>query len=284
MGGAIMRRLTGGGWTVAAHDRDGGRESSARAAGSRWFEHPEDLVRWADVLLTVLPDGTVVHDAVTDAVLQHAQLGLLWIDLTSGAPDLTRTSVARASGHGVAFVSAPIGGSPEDAQRGDLRLFVSGPSAARARARPLLEVLASGEGVREVGDDPADGQTVKLLVNALWFTSALATSEALLIAQQAGISPEHLGAILPGTAGASAFSDRHLARFLAGDDLTTFGIDGIVLELQSVRRAGGGLHTPVLDASLVQHEAALDRFGPALGELLAVRLLELQNERSLRSD
>jgi 3-hydroxyisobutyrate dehydrogenase len=176
-----------------------------------------------------------------------------------------------------------MGGSPDDAEVGILRLFVAGPTAASERIRAVLTTIAGDDGIRTVSEDPADAQTVKLLVNALWCAAALATSEALLVAQHAGIAPEQMQELLTGTAGASAFSDKHLPRFLGGDDLDTFGIDGLVAELRTVRAIAGETHTPVLDASLHQHEAALARFGPALGELLGVRLLEHQNRRTLRA-
>lgn len=42
--------------------------------------------------------------------------------------------------------------------------------------------------------------------------------------------------------------------------------------------------TPVLDASSSLHHAALDLYGPELGELLAVKLLEQRTGRRLRAD
>ncbi|MGN8050391.1 NAD(P)-dependent oxidoreductase [Curtobacterium sp. 22159] len=282
MGSAVLRRLLGTGWTVAAHDLDPGRDSEVTRAGGRWCGDLVELVRWADVVLTVLPDGDVVRDALTGEVLAAAGPGTVWVDLTSGAPDTTRALAERAAAQGVLLLSAPIGGSPDDALHGRLQFFAGGPPEALVAARPVLETLARPGGIRVVGEDAPATQTVKLLVNALWFASAVATGEALLVAQAAGIEPGRMQELLSGTAGASAFSDDHFGRYLGGDDLETFGIDGVVTELRNLRAAAGDLRTPVLDTSLRQHEDALAHFGPALGELLGVRLLEEQNERSLR--
>ncbi|WP_186377327.1 NAD-binding protein [Curtobacterium pusillum] len=146
----------------------------------------------------------------------------------------------------------------------------------------MLDDLADDGGVRIIGDDPAHAQVVKLLVNALWFAHATVTAEALQTAQRAGIKPAALQRLLVGTAGASAFSDRYLPRFLAGDDFATFGLDGVVTELRDVARMAAGLELPLLERSLSLHEAALAAFGPVPGELLAVRLLEERNGIPLR--
>jgi 3-hydroxyisobutyrate dehydrogenase-like beta-hydroxyacid dehydrogenase len=282
MGGAIVARLAGEGLAVAAYDRDHSRSAAVGAAGGTWHHELPDVVASVDVLLTVLPDGRAVEEAMTDDVLAAARPGSTWVDMTSGDPDTTRLLAERAIAHGARLLSAPISGSPDDALRGALQLFVAGPEDALAAARPVLDPLSTLGAVRVVSEDPSDAQTIKLLVNALWFQTALATSEALLVAQRAGIDPMRAQELLTGTPGSSAFSDRYLPRFLAGDDLETFGIDGIVTELRSVRAVAGTLHTPALDVSLRQHEAALAHFGPAPGELLGVRLLEVQNERTIR--
>ncbi|WP_420369280.1 NAD(P)-dependent oxidoreductase [Curtobacterium sp. L1-20] len=283
MGSALLRRLAGAGWSVSVHDRDIRHAADAEAVGCGWQPDLAALVSEADVVLTVLPDAAATESAMTDRVLAAARPGTVWVDLTSGDPDTTRRSRSRADRYDIALVAAPMGGSPDDAEHGTLRLFVAGPTNAVERVRAVLTTIAGDGGVRTVSEDPADAQTVKLLVNALWCASALATSEALLVAQHAGIASEHMQELLRGTAAASTFSDKHLPRFLAGDDLDTFGIDGLVTELRTVRAIAGETHTPVLDASLHQYDAALARFGPTLGELLGVRLLEIQNHRTLRT-
>ena len=282
MGSAILQRLTAGPWQVGVHDRDDARATAARARGQQWFPDAGDLVAWADIVVTVLPDGSVLREVMTDATCAACGPGAVWVDFTSGDPVTTREATELGAAHGLPLVAAPMGGGPVEAADGALLFFVAGPDDAVDRVRPVLEHLAAPGRVRSVGQEPADAQTVKLLVNALWFTQALATSEALLVAARAGIGPERMRDLLPGTAGASAFSDRFLSRFLDGDDFSSFGVDGVVTELRGVRRAAGSLLTPVLDASLTQHEAALARFGTAGGEIAAVQLLEEQNGIALR--
>jgi 3-hydroxyisobutyrate dehydrogenase len=173
-----------------------------------------------------------------------------------------------------------MGGGIAAARTATLQLFVGGDGDTVRRHRPLLEAL--GE-IRHVGGLGA-GYTVKLLVNLLWFTQALATGEALLLAQRSGIDLDVLHGALSGSAADSRFIARDLEPLLSGDYLTTFGLDRCVEELEAIVALA---RTHELDfelSTLVRdlHARALQRYGPVDGELLGIALLEEQAHTRLR--
>jgi 3-hydroxyisobutyrate dehydrogenase-like beta-hydroxyacid dehydrogenase len=282
MGSALLPHLAGDG-DVGAFDVDPARRIVVESAGARWFPDLDGLARSADVLLTALP-GPGELDSVASEALEVMRADTLWIDLTSGDPRVTRRLAERAAARGIACVSAAMGGSVDEASRADLTLYVGGDAASVARARPLLERLAATDGIRLAGSRPEDAQVVKLLANALWFAHAVAAGEALLLGQSLGLDPERLHELLRDSAGGSRFMSRDLGRLLDGDVMATFGIDRVVEELDTVAALGrdADTPTPVLDASADVHRAAFHRFGPMLGELLGVRLLEERAGRVLR--
>ncbi|QDE35590.1 NAD(P)-dependent oxidoreductase [Microbacterium foliorum] len=112
----------------------------------------------------------------------------------------------------------------------------------------------------------------------------MAASEAMLIGQGLGLSAADLHLLLRDSAGGSRYLDNHADRHLEGDYLETFGIDRVVEELSTVSQMSktAGVASDVLDASARAHQAALERFGPEPGELLAVKLLEEATGRTLR--
>lgn len=280
MGGPIATALSDV-FPVNVFDIDPGRAAAVPTA--RWFHSGAALAAKSDVLVTVLPGPEELRTALS-GVLPALRPGSLWIDLTSGDPATSREFAARAERRGVAVVSAPMGGSVAEAQTRALTFFVSGPDEAVDRAMPVLDVVAAASGVRRVGSRVEDGQIVKLLANGLWFANALAASEAMLIGDAFGLDVDALRGYLRAGAGGSRFLDEHAGQLLDGDYLTTFGIDRVVAELDTIRRMreGTGVETPILDASARHHHAAADRYGPALGELLGVRLLEDLAGRRLR--
>jgi 3-hydroxyisobutyrate dehydrogenase-like beta-hydroxyacid dehydrogenase len=282
MGAPIARALQRS-FAIAVHDIDPDLTRTIGGDGVERYDSVEDLAGSRGVIVTVLP-GPRELDVVARSALPSLAPGSLWIDCTSGSPATTLSLAQDAAVRDVQVVSAPMGGSPAEAAAAELGFFVSGADVAVERAIPVLQRLAAADGIRRVGDRVEDGQIVKLLANALWFANAAAASEAMLIGTKLGLPTEHLHRLLRSSAGSSRFLDHDADRLLDGDYLTTFGIARVVEELDTVAflRADSGVDSPVLDASASLHGAALDRYGDALGELLAVRLLEERAQHRLR--
>ncbi|MGW5655673.1 NAD(P)-binding domain-containing protein [Streptomyces humi] len=77
--------------------------------------------------------------------------GAVWNDMTSNAPATARGVRERAGAHGVDVLEAPMGGSPDDAETGRLRLFVGSSAHVLDRCRPLLEAVATPDRIRRMG-------------------------------------------------------------------------------------------------------------------------------------
>jgi 3-hydroxyisobutyrate dehydrogenase len=266
MGRPIADRLGAAGFAVTAFDPAVGGTDDAAVA--------------ADVVLTLLP-GRFELEASMPAVLERMRGGSTWIDLTSGDPTLSQLLADIAAGRGIAVVDSPMGGGPANAADGTLTFFVSGTDADVARVSDILSVLGT---VQRAGELPGNGQTVKLLANLLWFGQVVAVTEALLLGERLGVSASTLRRILPSTAGASAFVDRHLDLLLDGDYAETFGLQRCVEELETLQALAAETGTPYELSTLVTslHREALKRYGAVNGELLAAKLLEERAGSELR--
>jgi 3-hydroxyisobutyrate dehydrogenase len=271
MGLPVCARLAASGVRVLATDRRPEREPDVRAAGAGWDGDTARLARQADVLLTVLPGSSEVLDAMEIALCALRE-GATWIDMTSASPSAGLELVTRAHARGIECLDAPVGGRVESARAGTLQLFVGGRSEIVERHRGTLELLGR---VEHVGDHGA-GYTTKLLVNLLWFGHAVAMGEALLLARRAGIDLDVLRSALGRSAAASEFMRRDLSALLEGDYLESFGIDRCCEELAAVVALADDLDVPFELSAEVEraYRAALARYGPIDGELLAVALLE----------
>jgi 3-hydroxyisobutyrate dehydrogenase len=131
---------------------------------------------------------------------------------------------------------------------------------------------------------PGTGYALKLLVNALWFGQAVATAEALLLGRRAGVDLALMREVLADSAAGSAFVRHDLDALFAGDYLESFGLDHICEQLSLVTSMADAHGTPheVADSVRRLYARALDRYGPADGELLAVKLLEERANLRLR--
>ncbi|MGY5058522.1 NAD(P)-dependent oxidoreductase [Streptomyces sp. 900105755] len=275
MGTPLCGRFVTAGHVVTAFDLRPEREEAVRSLGADWASSVTAAAAGADVLVTVVPGPDEAEAALQDAVFSVLASGAVWIDMTSNAPAVAEVLRERARAHGVDVLEAPLGGSPDDAEQGRLRLFVGGSPEVLDRYRPLLEAVTTSDRISHMGG-PGTGYTTKLLINLLWFGQAAATAEALLLGRRAGIDLGVLRDTLADSAAGSDFIRRDLSALFAGNYLPSYGLDRIRDQLEVITGEARDLGTPhaIADAVLRLHRRALERFGPANGELLAVALLE----------
>jgi 3-hydroxyisobutyrate dehydrogenase len=240
----------------------------------------------AGVLISMLPGAREVRAAMLSetGALKSLAAGAAWIDMSSSSPAAVRPVRERAMRQGVEVLEAPVGGGIAAARQGTLQLFVGGEASVVERHRAVLEVLGDPGRIVHVGGHGA-GYTVKLLVNLLWFGQAVATAEALLLGQRAGIDPAVLRDVLADGSAASTLIRSDIGLVFRGDYLDSFGLDRICEELEAVTALAGEYQVPWELSDVVRrtYRHALARFGPADGELLAVALLEDEAGLKLRA-
>jgi 3-hydroxyisobutyrate dehydrogenase len=285
MGLPMCAALVNAGYQITATDKRAEAKEAAVSCGATWRDTPAQAAAGAGVLITMLPGPRDVHAAMLGeaGALKALAVGATWIDMTSNSPAVVRPIRERAIEQGVEVVEAPVGGGIAAAREGKLQLFVGGETAAVERHRGLLEVLGDPGRIVHIGGHGA-GYTAKLLVNLLWFGQAVATAEALLLGQRAGIDPAVLEHVLAGSAAASAFIRRDIGLVFQSDYLTSFGLERICEELEAVTALADNYRLPWELSDLVRrtYRRALARYGPVDGELLAVALLEEEAGHKLR--
>jgi 3-hydroxyisobutyrate dehydrogenase len=285
MGLPMCVNLVRAGYQVTAGDVRAELESAVSGCGARWEGGLAALAAEADVLITMLPGPGAVREVMAGpgGALAALSPSAVWIDMTSNSPATGRPLAEAARARGIGVLDAPVGGGVQAAATGTLHLFVGGDPALLERYRPLLEVLADPPHIAHVGGHGA-GYLVKLLVNQLWFSQAVATAEALLLARRAGLDLDVLRRALAGSAASSALIRHDLDALLDGDYLASFELDRCCEELASVAGLAREYETPHELSEVVErtYQRALSRYGPVGGELLAVALLEEQAGVRLR--
>lgn len=269
MGLPMAVRLAASGLEVTAADLGDVRRAAAEHAGLPYAPTAAAAAGGVDLLITVLPGPEEVIAAAGE-LIRALPADASWIEMSTATPAVARELSARTRPRGVRLLDAPVGGGPDQARDGELLAFVGGSSDDLHRWRSVLEVLAG----RIVHAGPAgSGYAVKLLVNALWFTQAAASAEALSLGRRMGFELGGLRAILAQSAAASRFLDADAVALLDGDDLAAFSLRRCCEELISVLELGAELDVPLELMATVSdvHLAALARYGDVDGELLGAR-------------
>lgn len=161
------------------------REKAERHARKHGTKLVKDLAECASapIIITMLPTSKEV-DEIVDELLPHLQEGTLWIDATSGDPNVSRETARRLAGKGVAFVDAPVTGAIVGAENATLTIMMGGTATNVERAKEVLRL--NGKTLIHVGDIGA-GHAIKVLTNTIMGATVWITSECLLLAKQLGI-------------------------------------------------------------------------------------------------
>ena len=194
--GKLMAANLAATYAVRSYDLNGkGNCRSAREAA-----------RGADALITMLPDGDAVREAVLDA-LPSLKPGAVVIDMSSSEPASTRALGRALARNKIAMVDAPVSGARFKAKDSTLAIMAGGDKQAFKKVLPVLKRL--GSDIFHVGPLGA-GHAVKALNNYLGAAGTLAGFEALLIALRLGLDPKPMIAAINASTGRNSTTARKI--------------------------------------------------------------------------
>jgi 3-hydroxyisobutyrate dehydrogenase len=224
MGQPMAANLAREGYSVRSYDLNG--TGSARSI--------REAAKGADVLVTMLPNGDVVRDAVLEA-LPALKAGAIVVDMSSSDPAGTRALGKALSAKSVHIVDAPVSGAIAKARDGTLAIMMGGESAVTKKVSPILKAM--GKQLFHVGPLGA-GHAVKALNNYLGAAGTLAGFEALLIAKAFGLDPRPMLESINASTGRNSTTERKIPQqvltgaFASGFKLALMAKDvGIAAEL-----------------------------------------------------
>ncbi len=212
---------------------------------------PIELGKVSDLVFVCVSDTPDVEEVVfgDKGVIHGLAQGSVLVDHSTISPGATREFAARASESGVAWVDAPVSGGSEGAEKGTLAVMAGGPGDALERVRPFME--AYSKTITHIGEQPGSGQMAKAVNQVLVVLNELAASEALLLAQGAGLDLQTtLAAVEGGAAGSWMLSNRG-PQMIARDWRPGFTVDLQQKDLRIVLDSADELGIPLPGTSLV---------------------------------
>jgi 3-hydroxyisobutyrate dehydrogenase len=206
MGWPMATNLLRAGHPVIARDMD--RDVERRFADQAGALSGREVTAFsdADVVITMLPNGRVVQNAVLgDGIADVLAPGAVVIDMSSSSPQDTR-ELGRALGtRSIALIDAPVSGGVARATDATLAIMAGADDeAALDRARPILDAL--GRRVFRTGP-LASGHAMKALNNLCAAAGYAALAEALVLGRSFGLTPSIMVDIVNESTGRSFVSD-----------------------------------------------------------------------------
>ncbi len=239
MGAPMCARLAEAGYELIVFDAAGTRaRAPVKAAAASGIE---EVAQKAATVFLSLPDGDVSLAVIDRIIEAPASKVERVIDLSTVGLDASRLAHGRLREAGIGFIDAPVSGGVGGAKAGTLSVMWAGSAADLGAGAEAFSIF--GSNVAHVGEEPGQGQAMKLLNNFLSATAMAATSEAIAFGLSQGLDMGTMLAILNVSTGQNtATNDKFPNRiqtgtFDAGFALALMAKD-VALYAQCVRAAG----------------------------------------------
>jgi 3-hydroxyisobutyrate dehydrogenase len=193
MGFPIASNLLAAGFQVRVWNRTIDRARPLEEAGAGVFETPAAAATGAEVVITMLADGSATSQAVAgdDGMFAGLRPGAIWVQMGTIGLEWTTRLAAQAAERSVAFVDAPVSGTDVPAREGKLVILAAGgddgrAAEVRARVDPIFSVL----GRRTVWlGAVGQGSALKLVLNAWLAVITEEAAEAVAFTEALGLDP-----------------------------------------------------------------------------------------------
>jgi 3-hydroxyisobutyrate dehydrogenase-like beta-hydroxyacid dehydrogenase len=186
MGAGIVPRLMAAGHTVTGWNRSRDKAEPLIKAGMHFADTPRAAAAAADIVFSIVTDAAAVRSVALgeDGIAAGLKPAGVYIDMSTIAPDASRTISAEFARQGLTMLDGPISGSPVTLAQGNASLMVAGDKAAFERVEPVLRAI--GPKVTYIG---ASGLAVqmKIAVNLLLMVEVIAFGEAVALAEKGGV-------------------------------------------------------------------------------------------------
>jgi L-threonate 2-dehydrogenase len=205
MGGAIAHNLIERGWRVIGFDIDAARRTELEEIGGMAAPDVGRLTHDAPIIMTSLPTPEAVRKVARE-IAESGQSPRIVAELStlSLADKLEFEAILQRSGH--TALDCPLSGTGAQAKLRDLVVYASGDTEAIAQCMGLF-----GDFAKQSADlgRYGNGSKMKFVANLLVAINNVATAEALLLAERAGLDPKTVVAMVgPGAGGSRMFQMR----------------------------------------------------------------------------
>lgn len=187
MGSGIVPRLKAAGHVVMGWNRTKARAAGLVESGMRWADSPRQVAADSEVVLSIVTDANAVREVALgpEGIIAGLSKDGIYLDMSTIAPDSSRSIAAEFAAAGLTMLDAPISGSTITLAAGMASIMVGGDPHAFERVRPVL--LDIGAKASYIG---GNGMAVmmKLAINLVLMVEVIAFGEGVALAEKGGVS------------------------------------------------------------------------------------------------
>jgi len=214
MGAPMCQNLLSAGLPLTVWNRSLAKAEPLAKRGAVVADSPQSAVADADVVITMLSDGTAVADIMfNQGVAEAIRESATRIDMSSIGADEAIEHAKRHVKRGVRYLDAPVSGGTKGAAAGELAIMAGGDAGTFAAMQPVFAPLGQATHVGPNGC----GQLAKLANQVIVAITIGAVSEAFILAGGGGADRAKVREALQGGFASSRILTEHGQRMVKRD-------------------------------------------------------------------
>lgn len=251
MGKPMAKNLVKAGYQLVVNDYNKAATEELSALGAEICASNKEIAEKVDVVITMLPNSPHVKEVALGegGLVEGAHAGLTLIDMSSIAPLASREIAEKLAEKGVEMLDAPVSGGEPKAVEGTISVMVGGKQELFDKYYDVLMAMAGS--VVRVGEIGA-GNIAKLCNQTIVAINIAAVSEALVLAQKAGVSPELVYNAIRGGLAGSTVLDAKAPMMMDRKFDPGFRINLHIKDLNNVLETSHGVGAPLPLTSAVR--------------------------------
>jgi 3-hydroxyisobutyrate dehydrogenase/glyoxylate/succinic semialdehyde reductase len=257
MGSCMAHNLLKNGYNLIVHNRTKEKAEGLIEEGAEWADSPAEAGKKADILFTMLSNPEAVKEVALgkNGFFPEMNKGSLWIDCSTINPDLSQEMSIKASEKGIRFMDAPVSGTRQPAEKGELIFFVGGDKKDFEEVQPLLQKM--GKKIIHLGK-AGMGTSMKMVVNLLLGESMASFSEAMVLGKALGFNKDTLFEVILGGPVAAPYLSAKKEKFANDKYDPDFPLQWMVKDLKLISETAvkKNLSLPAINAVMEEFAKA----------------------------
>ena len=263
MGKPMCKNLIKANHTLIVMDKNKVATDELAELGAKVVSTPKEVASEASLVITMLPNSPHVKEVAlgSNGIIEGTSNEMTLIDMSSISPLASQEIYQELAKKNIEMLDAPVSGGEPKAVNGTLSVMAGGKKEVFDRYFEILKSMASS--VVHVGEI-GSGNITKLCNQIIVAINIAAMSEAMVLAQKAGVNPEVVYKAIRGGLAGSTVLDAKAPLVLKRKFDPGFRVRLHIKDLNNVLETSHSIGVPLpLTASVMEIMHSLDADGLA---------------------
>lgn len=256
MGAPMAHNLQKSGFQVRAWNRTRAKAEPLISSGIKVVDTPQEAVRGADMIITMLKDGPAIRETM-QAAKTGLSPGMIWLQMSTVGVKGIEELAALASEQQLIFYDVPVQGTRQPAEQGKLIILASGASEHRSDVQPVFDAI--GQRTVWVSEQVGQSSRLKLALNSWVMALTHGVAESLAIAKGLGIDPAWVVDVVSGGPMDSGYFQMKSAAILGNDYAPSFSVVNALKDSKLVVEAAkeAGVQVDTIESGIQRFERVI---------------------------